>query len=137
MSSHHFLDYNSEMNSRARQLRREMTRQEKKLWYDFLRLYPVKFYRQRVIESFIVDFYCPSAKLVVELDGSQHYEEEAASYDAWRTSVLESHGLQVIRFSNDSVNTNFRGVCAGIDHAVKEIIDPADCAHRLPKKWRL
>lgn len=122
MPAHHYLEYNSEMNPRARKLRKEMTRQERHLWYDFLRLYPVKIYRQRVIDSFIVDFYCASAKLVIELDGSQHYDEEGLAYDAMRTKALEGYGLKVVRFSNLDIDKNFEGVCAAIDDMIQEAL---------------
>ncbi len=110
---------NNNLLERARQLRREMTPQERKLWYMFLRTYPVKFYKQRIVESFIVDFYCHAAKLVIELDGSQHYEPQGLAYDEERTVVLQKYGLEVLRFSNHDVNTDFRAVCEQIDHTVK------------------
>ena len=77
----------------------------------FLRLLPVAFQRQKTIDNFIVDFYCHEAKLVIELDGSQHYEEDAIVYDAERTKILESYGLTVIRFTNLEVDKKFRAVC--------------------------
>jgi len=101
-------------------LRREMTKQERHLWYDFLRNYPVKFYKQRIIENYIVDFYCASAKLVIELDGSQHYMDQGISYDEKRTQYLNKHSLLVLRFSNLDIDTNFSGVCAVIDDTVKQ-----------------
>ena len=104
----------------ARKLRREMTPHERKLWYLFLRKYPVKIYKQRIIDRFIVDFYCASAKLVIELDGSQHYEEQGLAYDAERTAVLESLGLHVIRYSNRDIDRNFTAVCEQIDLIIKE-----------------
>ena len=110
---------NNEMLDRAKELRREMTPQERKLWHMFLRTYPVKFYKQRIIESFIVDFYCHAAKLVVEIDGSQHYEPQGQAYDEERTAILEGYGLEVLRFSNRDINTDFRAVCEHIDNTVK------------------
>ena len=71
------------------------------------------------MESFIVDFYCHAAKLVIELDGSQHYEPQGLAYDEERTSILQKYGLEVLRFSNNDVNTDFRAVCEQIDHTVK------------------
>jgi very-short-patch-repair endonuclease len=109
-----------EMLSRARNLRKDMTPQERKLWYMFLRKYPTKFYRQRIIESYIVDFYCPAAKLAIELDGSQHYETQGIISDTKRTHVLEQHGIQVLRFSNTEVNNNFNQVCNKIDIVVHD-----------------
>ena len=113
---------NNAMLERARKLRRDMTPQERRLWYCFLREYPVKIYQQRIIDSFIVDFYCASAKLVIELDGSQHYEEEGMAYDAMRTKVLEGYGLRVIRFTNLDVDENFESVCTAIDSTIQEIL---------------
>ena len=104
----------------ARKLRREMTPHERKLWYLFLKNYPVKIYKQRIIDRFIVDFYCASAKLVIEIDGSQHYEETGKAFDAERTAVLESFGLQVIRYSNREIDREFSAVCEQIDSVIKE-----------------
>ena len=104
---------------RAKKLRKEMTPHERKLWYLFLRSYPVKIYKQRIIDSYIVDFYCASAKLIIELDGSQHYDEKALLYDERRTKCLEGYGLRVLRFTNLEIDRNFREVCDMI-HAVIE-----------------
>ena len=98
----------------ARHLRREMTPQERKLWYLFLRSYPVKFYKQRIIGSYIVDFYCASAKLVIEIDGSQHYDTPGQMHDAERTAYLNSLGLRVMRYSNADINQRFNRVCEEI-----------------------
>ena len=108
----------------ARHLRREMTPHERKLWYLFLQKYPVKIYKQRIIDKFIVDFYCASAKLVIELDGSQHYDEQALADDAKRTAILESYGLQVIRFSNREIDREFSAVCEQIDRIIHERSNP-------------
>ncbi len=105
---------NNKMLERAKELRREMTPQERKLWYMFLRDYPVKFYKQRIIESFIADFYCHAAKLVIELDGSQHYDEQGLAYDAERTAIIEGYGLEVLRFSNLLRSTHSSMLCANI-----------------------
>ena len=113
------LEYNKDMIPRAKGLRREMTKQEKHLWYDFLRGYVPHFQRQKTIGSYIVDFYCHGAMLVIELDGVQHYEEHAKAYDAERTLFLEAAGLRVIRFTNAEVDRDFAGVCAAIDREVK------------------
>ena len=104
----------------ARRLRREMTPHERKLWYLFLRKYPVKFFKQRIIGSYIVDFYCSSAKLVIEIDGSQHYDIQGMEYDAHRSAFLESFGLKVVRFSNRDIDRNFSLVCEQIDLIIKE-----------------
>lgn len=104
----------------AKQLRKEMTKEERHLWYDFLRTYPVRFSRQKVLGKYIADFYSAEAKLVIELDGSQHYEDVNTEKDAERTAFLEGYGLTVIRIPNNEVMCNFRGVCEYIDAAVKQ-----------------
>ena len=106
--------HNSELTPHAKELRKAMTEQERKLWYLFLKDCPVRFLRQKVIGQFIVDFYCASAKLVVELDGSQHFEEDAITYDNKRSVALEKFGLDVIRFSNFEVDRYFEAVCEKI-----------------------
>ena len=111
---------NNKLLPNARKLRREMTPQERHLWYDFLRHYPVKFYKQRIIGSYIVDFYCAAAKLVIEIDGSQHYEEQGTVHDEERTAFLEKLGLQVVRFSNREINTQFKCVCEHIHNIIEE-----------------
>ena len=104
----------------ARHLRKEMTPHERKLWYLFLRKYPVKIYKQRIIGKFIVDFYCASARLVIELDGSQHYEQQGMAHDAERSAFLTALGLEVLRFSNREVDQEFSGVCAQIDRIIQK-----------------
>ena len=104
----------------ARRLRREMTPHERKLWYLFLRKYPAKIYKQRIIGRFIVDFYCASARLVIELDGSQHYEPQGLAYDAERSQFLMSLGLEILRFSNRDIDRDFRNVCAQIDLIIRK-----------------
>ena len=110
---------NFRMLETARELRRRLTPQEKKLWYDFLRKYPVKFYKQRIIESFVVDFYCADARLVIELDGSQHYTEQGCAYDEERSAILNGYDLKVLRFDNLEIDQQFEVVCEVIDHEVK------------------
>lgn len=110
--------HNKELTPLAKQLRREMTKEERHLWYDFLRTYPVRFSRQKVLGRYIVDFYSAKAKLVIELDGSQHYGAEQVAKDAERTAFLNGDGLQVIRIPNHEVSENFEGVCAYIDAVV-------------------
>ena len=106
----------------ARNLRREMTKEERKLWFQFLRNYPVRFYRQKVLGRYIADFYCAKAGLVVELDGSQHYEELGQEKDAARTRYLEGYDLKVLRIANNQVTENFESVCTYIDWIVKQRI---------------
>ena len=110
---------NNELLERARKLRREMTPQERKLWYLFLRSYPVKIYKQRIIGSYIVDFYCATARLVIEIDGTQHYEDAGRQHDHIRTAYLEKEGLTVIRYSNADINTRFDRVCESIHHYIQ------------------
>ena len=112
--------YNKQLVPLARQLRKEMTKEERHLWYDFLRTYPIRFSRQKILGKYIADFYSAEAKLVIELDGSQHYEEEGMAKDAERTAFLEAYGLSVIRIPNNEVSRNFRGVCEYIDVAVRQ-----------------
>ena len=97
-----------------------MTKEERHLWYDYLRIYPVRFSRQKVLGKYIADFYCAEAKLIIELDVSQHFENNSMRRDAERTSFLEAYGLKVIRIPNNEVMKNFRGVCEYIDTAVKQ-----------------
>ena len=111
-----------ELTARAQELRKNATRQERHLWYDFLSGYAVRFRRQVVIDTFIADFYCASAKLVIELDGSQHYDEQGLAYDAERTAILESYGITVLRFTNTEIDTDFNAVCERIDTFVKESV---------------
>ena len=111
---------NSEhMLSHARKLRREMTPHERKLWYLFLRKYPVKIYKQKILGQYIVDFYCPAAKLVIELDGWQHYEETGKEKDLFRDERLKELGLQVLRFSNREIDREFAAVCEQIDREIR------------------
>ncbi|MCI9031960.1 MAG: endonuclease domain-containing protein [Clostridia bacterium] len=114
--------YNANLIDNAKSLRKGMTKEERHLWYDFLRSYPVKFRRQAVINKYIADFYCPGAKLIIELDGSQHFEEKGLEYDEKRTSFLEQYGLTVIRIANNMINKQFRAVCEYIDNCVRQII---------------
>ena len=102
----------------ARRLRRETTPHERKLWYLFLQKYPIKIYKQRIIDKYIVDFYCAAAKLVIELDGSQHYEPQATADDTERTAALEQYGLKVIRYSNREIDREFTAVCQQIDQII-------------------
>ena len=112
--------HNKQLVPFAKQLRKEMTKEERHLWYDFLRTHPVRFSRQKVLGKYIADFYSAEAKLVIELDGSQHYEEINVEKDTDRTAFLEGYGLTVIRIPNNEVMRNFRAVCEYIDAAVKQ-----------------
>ncbi len=114
------LKYNEKNIVLAKNLRKNATPQEKHLWYDCLAHYHPRFQRQKAIDNFIADFYCHEAKLIIEIDGSQHFTEEGQQKDAFRTEVLEGYDLKVIRFTNRQINTNFHGVCEYIDDVVKE-----------------
>lgn len=118
--------HNTQLVPLAKQLRREMTKEERHLWYDFLRIYPVRFSRQKVLGNYIADFYSAKAKLIIELDGSQHYQEDHREKDEERTAFLEGYGLRVIRIPNIEVNQNFDGVCRYIDAAVRQSLSQPD-----------
>ena len=105
----------------ARRLRKNMTRQERHLWYDFLRNYPVKIYKQKIIAGYIIDFYCDSAMLAIEIDGEQHKNDEIFEYDNQRTKYLASYGIEVIRFSNKDIDENFEAVCKVIKRKIEGI----------------
>ena len=114
-------DYNKENIPLAKTLRKNMTPRERKLWYDFLRYYPVRFQRQKAIGNYIADFYCAKARLVIELDGGGHYTAELARKDEMRTKDLESMNLTVVRICNLDIDRNFSGVCEYIDLTVKRL----------------
>ena len=105
---------NHTLLANARSLRKEMTKEERHLWYDFLRHCRPRFRRQEIISNYIIDFFCPEARLAVELDGSQHYEPDTQAYDARRTNHLRSLGITVVRFSNRDISQHFEGVCQQI-----------------------
>ena len=111
--------HNKKLTSRAQELRKNMTKEERKLWYEYLRDYPKQFRRQVTFGNYILDFYCAAAKLAIELDGSQHYEPTGLEYDSQRTAFLRGSGIEVLRFSNADVMQNLRGVCQMIDMTVK------------------
>ena len=103
-------------------MRKNATKQENRLWYDFLSKYTVRFQRQKCIDGFIADFYCHKAKLIIEIDGTQHYTEPGKKKDAFRAEILKGYDLHIIRFANHQIDTNFNGVCEYIDAVVKELI---------------
>ena len=115
------LDYNEKNIVIAKTLRKNATAQENHLWYDFLSKYKLRFQRQKAIGDFVADFYCHKAKLVIEIDGAQHYTEKGIEKDSFRTEILERYGLTVIRFTNSQVDTNFEGVCAYIDEVIDSL----------------
>ena len=114
------LETNKNLNFLAKDLRKNMTPEEKHLWYDFLKNYPVQFNRQKVIGEYIADFYCKKANLVIEIDGAQHFEHENSEYDKVRTEYLNSIGIEVIRFLNKDIKYNFENVCKYIDINIKK-----------------
>lgn len=114
--------YNKELVGTAKCLRKNMTQEEKHLWYDFLKNYSVRFYRQKPIGDYIVDFYCSKAKIAIELDGSQHYKEKEIIKDKIRTNFISKYGIKVIRIPNNEITSNFEGVCAYIDDIIKRSI---------------
>ena len=115
-------EYNKSNIPLAKTLRKNMSPWERRLWYEFLRNYPIKFRRQTPIGNYIVDFYCAQAKLVIELDGGGHYTAKQIEKDKFRTDYLESVGLTVLRICNLDVHKNFYNVCEYIDYSVKQSI---------------
>ena len=114
-----YLHYRRDLVSKSRRLRRDSTPAERKLWFEFLRDLPVKFTRQKPLGDYIVDFYCASRMLVVEIDGDSHFTGEATSRDAGRTAALEAKGLRVARFTNEDVMQRFEAVCLEIAALLK------------------
>ena len=113
--------YNRENIPLAKILRKTMTPWERKLWYDFLRTYPVRFQRQKAIGNYIADFYCAKARLVIELDGGGHYTDRQTEVDAIRTTAMEAMNLTVLRFCNLDIDRNFESVCQQIHRAVQNL----------------
>ena len=120
-------NYNKKLIPLARTLRKNMTKQESHLWYDFLCDYPFRFQRQKTIDNYIADFYCEEARLVVEIDGSQHYSSQGKEYDRKRTEVLEQYDIIVLRFSNQQVDEGFHWVTKTIDKTVKNRVLTKHC----------
>ena len=112
--------HNKDIVPLAKELRRNMTKEERHLWYDFLRSYSVKFSRQKILGKYIVDFYSADARVVIELDGAQHRTEENEQYDAERTAFLEGYSLTVVRIPNEAINKDFHRICVYIDNCVKQ-----------------
>ena len=112
--------HNPKLTENAKELRKNMTKEEKQLWYDFLKDHPERFLRQKVIDDYIADFYCHKARLVIELDGSQHYTKDGILKDKIRTEKIEKRDLTVLRIPNGEINHNFEGVCRFIDEFVNE-----------------
>ena len=102
---------NPRLTANAQKLRKTMTKEERHLWYDFLKQLPMTIHRQKVIGNYIVDFYCAEKRIVIELDGSQHYEEKGKSADEERDRFMRENGLTVVRYSNADVMQRFESVC--------------------------
>lgn len=122
MKSTMHLPYNKNIKDNARRLRSNMTEEEGKLWYQYLRSYPVRFMRQRIVDSCILDFYCASCRLGIELDGSQHYTDSGMGHDEARTKLLNAYGITIIRFTNQMMRNEFGVVCREIDSKVQELM---------------
>ena len=117
------VDKNNNLLENARTLRKNMTPQEKHLWYDFLRHYPIKIYKQRIIGNYIADFYCSAARIVIEIDGAQHFTPDGKPHDEARTETLNRYGLMVLRFTNSDVDYRFDAVCGMIDKIIMQRIE--------------
>ncbi len=122
MIKRHKLDrkHNKDLIRVAKNLRSNMTKEEKHLWHDYLKNYKVRFSRQKILGKYVADFYCAKANLVIELDGSQHYQEKELDYDKARTEYLSKFNIKVVRIPNNEVNINFDGVCRYIDMTVQQ-----------------
>ena len=127
--------HNKSLVPNAKELRKNMTKEERHLWYDFLRSYPVRFSRQKILGRYIADFYSASAKLVIELDGSGHFEEEQEAYDKKRTEYLQHMGLQELRYTNLQIAREFQNVCEDIyKHIEFALNDNNNCSKEVPVK---
>ena len=124
-------NHNKSLVTVGRMLRKNMTKEERRLWYDFLRGHTVRFIRQKIIGNYIVDFYCAKTNLVIELDGAQHYDEIGVSKDEEQTRYLESQGLKVVRIPNNEIHSNFRGVCEFIDNEIQKSLSHRDFASEV------
>ena len=112
--------HNKDLVESVKFLRNNMTKEERHLWYDFLQKSPFRFSRQKILGKYIADFYCAKAKLVIELDGSQHFEKEVREYDNKRTAFLEEYGLKIIRIPNSEINNNFEGICRYLNEQIEQ-----------------
>jgi very-short-patch-repair endonuclease len=124
--------HNPRLTGLAKNLRKKMTKEERHLWYDFLKDYPIRFLRQKIIDNYIADFYCHKARLIIELDGSQHYTEAGLTMDRFRTEMIERRNLLVLRIDNLTVMRDFNGVCEYIERSVRERISPGKSGADTP-----
>ncbi len=118
-----YIPYNKNLIQKARKLRNKATPEENKLWYQYLAKSPIRFIRQKIIDNYILDFYCPEKKIGIEVDGSQHYTEEGIEYDRIRTEVLNAYKIEIIRFTNKEIRKNFKEVCEYISNVIKKTED--------------
>ena len=114
--------YRSDLREKSQILRKNMTEHERRLWYCFLKTYRPRFYRQKPMLSYILDFYCPKARIAIELDGSQHYEEGAILYDEQRALDLNGIGIYILRYTNRQIAESFAAVCQSIDDKIKDTL---------------
>jgi very-short-patch-repair endonuclease len=128
------LPYNKNLTANAKTLRNNQTDEEKKLWYQYLSSYPIRFLRQKVIDNCILDFYCAKCRLGIELDGNQHFTEKGIGHDTARTELLNAYGVTVLRFTNDQIRNDFCTVCRKIDEAVKALVDSHNLKQPLPTR---
>lgn len=112
--------YNQKLSANAKKLRSSMTKEERRLWYDCLKSLPMTVHRQKVLGNYIVDFYIASVKIMIELDGSQHYEQAHMEKDAQRDAYLKGLGIRVLRYANSDINYRFRAVCEDIYNNIED-----------------
>ena len=112
--------YNSKLKNISRVLRKNMTKEERHLWYDFLRKLDTTVHRQKIIGKYVVDFYIASVKIVVELDGSQHYTEMGYKNDVIRDKYLSDLGIEILRYSNLEIQRRFEEVCKDIQNKIED-----------------
>ena len=110
----------TKLTPRARELRKDMTPQERKLWFLYLRSHPFHFRRQQPFGPYIADFYCPTAKLVIEVDGSGHFQPDGLEYDRWRDAFMNGQDIRVLRFFNHQIDHEFSSVCTKIELTLSE-----------------
>ena len=115
-----YTGYNPKLKEKARKSRKNMTWYERKLWFLYLKDFQLKFYRQRIISTYIADFYCPKAKLIVELDGTHHTDFDESQKDDIRTEILKTYGIRILRFTNYEIKNRFDDVCETIRKSISQ-----------------
>jgi very-short-patch-repair endonuclease len=126
------LPYSRNVTPMAKKLRNNPTEEENKLWYQYLSRYPLRFLRQKVIESYVLDFYCAKCRLGIEVDGFQHYTESGLNHDEARTKLLNAYKVTILRFTNEQIQSDFNEVCKQIDAKAKEL--PSHFDRELPTR---